>query len=55
MIYFLFLAALLNLTPLLLFAAFRHRVARWPQPGLWWMGVVALTLVGTLLIAQGTL
>ncbi len=55
MIAFLSGAVLINLLPLVLFHLYRHQVARWPMPGLWWLGVLALTLVATLLLAGATL
>lgn len=55
MIRFALFALLINLVPVLLFATLRHRVARLPQPGAWWLGAVAATVVATLSVAEAWL
>ena len=55
MLQFLFFAMLITGTPGVLFVLFRHQVARWPLPGLWWLGLGTLSIVLTLLLAKHTL
>ncbi|GAB4405061.1 MAG: hypothetical protein OHK0048_24780 [Rhodoferax sp.] len=48
-------ALVINLLPLLAFGLWRHRVARWPLPGLWWLSLGVAALVATLQLARVTL
>jgi hypothetical protein len=55
MLRFIVFAILITCAPAMLFAAFRHQVARWPLPGLWWLGLGTLSLVLTLALAKHSL
>jgi uncharacterized membrane protein YsdA (DUF1294 family) len=55
MLQFLLLAMLSTGAPVALFALFRHQVARWPLPGLWWLALGTLCIVLTLYLAKYTL
>lgn len=55
MIRFLLGALLVNGAALAAFVLLRHRVARWPQPGLWWLGAALLAILLTLRLAEATL
>jgi hypothetical protein len=52
---FLLVAFLINAAALAGLALGRHRLARLPMPGLWWLGVLGIAIVLTLQAAGGLL
>lgn len=48
MIRFVLLALIVNAAALGGLVLARHRLARWPMPGLWWLGALTLAIVITL-------
>ncbi|WP_238944295.1 hypothetical protein [Allofranklinella schreckenbergeri] len=55
MIAFLLSALLINAAALAALALARHRLARWPMPGLWWLLGITLATVLTLQSARAFL
>lgn len=55
MIRFLLLAFLVNAVALGGLVLGRHRIACLPMPGLWWLGILSVSIIITLQIAGGTL
>lgn len=52
MLQFLLIATALTIMPFMLLLRYRAAIARWPQPGLWWLLVMTSSIGATHLLAS---